>query len=118
LEKYKVEFYVSDNGEIPVKEFLLSLDKKMRAKLIGIMDILEDYGNQLREPYSKSLGDGIFEIRGKVGTDITRVLYFFYHEKRIVFTNGFIKKTDKTPQGEIEKAKSYRQIFLRRESER
>lgn len=118
MEKFKVEFYVNDNGEIPVKDFLLSLDKKMRAKLIGVMDILEDYGNQLREPYSKSLGDGIYEIRGKVGTDITRVLYFFYHEKRIIFTNGFIKKTNKTPLGEIEKAKVYRQIFLRRESER
>lgn len=118
MDKFKVEFYESVNGVVPVEEFLLSIDIKMRAKLIGIMDLLEDYGNQLREPYSKPLGDGIFEIRGKIGTDISRVLYFFYYEKRIIFTNGFIKKTDKAPPNEILKAKSYRDDFLRRERER
>ena len=55
-------------------------------------------GNQLREPYSKHLDDGIFEIPGKVGTDIARVLYFFYYGKKIVMTNGFIKKTQETPK--------------------
>ncbi|WP_330654959.1 hypothetical protein [Anaerotignum sp. MSJ-24] len=35
-----------------------------------MIDILEQYGNQLREPYSKSLDDGIFELRAKVGSDI------------------------------------------------
>ena len=48
----------------------------MRAKVLGIINVLEEKGNRLREPYSKHLDDGIFEIRGKVGTDITRVLYF------------------------------------------
>ena len=76
--------------------------------------MLEQYGNQLREPYSKSLGDGIFEIRAKVGTDITRVLYFFYYEGRIILTHGFVKKTQKTPPSEIERAKQYRKEFLER----
>ena len=49
---------------------------------------------------------GIFELRAKVGTDISRVLYFFYYEGRIVLTHGFIKKTQRTPAGEIEKAKN------------
>ena len=48
----------------------------MRAKLSAIISILQQYGNQLREPYSKYLDDGIFEIRGKIGSDISRVLYF------------------------------------------
>lgn len=92
MDKFEVEFYTKDNGEKPAKEFILSLDKKMRAKFLGIIDILEENGNELREPYSKYLEDGIFEIRGKVGNDISRVLYFFYYGKRIVLTNGFIKK--------------------------
>lgn len=57
---------------------------------------------------------GIFELRAKVGTDISRVLYFFYYEGRIVLTHGFIKKTQRTPAGEIEKAKIYRRDYIER----
>lgn len=67
----------------------------MRAKLLGIIEILEESGNLLREPYSKHLEDGIFELRGKVGNNISRVMYFFYVGNRIILTNGFIKKTQK-----------------------
>ncbi len=114
MDKFTVEFYEKANGEIPVEEFLLSLDKKMRAKLLGILEILQEKGNQLREPYSKHLDDGIFEIRGKVGSDISRVLYFFYYEGKIVMTNGFVKKTQKTPKSEIETAKKYRKDYIER----
>ena len=112
VDKFTIEFYERENGDIPAEEFLLSLDKKMRAKILGIMGILQEKGNQLREPYSKHLDDGIFEIRGKVGTDISRVLYFFYYEGKIIFTNGFVKKTQKTPKSEIDKAKVYRNNYL------
>ena len=77
MDKFEVEFYTKDNGEKPAKDFILGLDVKMRAKVLGIINVVEEKGNQLREPYSKHLEDGIFKIRGKVGTDITRVLYFF-----------------------------------------
>ena len=114
MNKFTIEFYERENGDIPAEDFLLSLDIKMRAKLLGIMSILQEKGNQLREPYSKHLDDGIFEIRGKVGTDISRVLYFFYFDGKIIFTNGFVKKTQKTPNSEIEKAKIYRSNYLER----
>ena len=77
MGKFIVEFYETENGNIPVEEFLKMLDVKMRAKLLGIIKILQEKGNRLREPYSKHLDDGIFELRGKVGSDISRVLYFF-----------------------------------------
>lgn len=114
MNKFEVEFYTKCNGEKPAKEFILGLDVKMKAKLLGIIDILEEYGTQLREPYSKHLDDGIFEIRGKVGTNITRELYFFYYEKRIILTNGFVKKTQQTPKNEIMLAKEFRKDFLER----
>ena len=114
MDKFEVEFYTKINGEKPAKEFILGLDMKMRAKILGMVKILEEKGNQLREPYSKHLEDGIFEIRGKVGTDITRILYFFYYGGRIVLTNGFVKKTQKAPKQEIELAKMYRKDFFRR----
>lgn len=116
MSEFKAEFY--ENGdEIPVKEFLDSLDDKMRAKFSMEIKLLEEKGNELREPYSKPLGDGIFELRAKVGTDISRVLYFFYYQGRIILTHGFVKKAQKTPPSEIEKAKKYRKDFIERNGE-
>ena len=89
---FDVIFYEGENGEKPVEIFLDSLDNKMRAKLLGLLGLLSEKGNSLREPYSKHLQDGIFEIRCKFGNDITRVLYFFYYNQRIILTNGFVKR--------------------------
>ena len=114
MSKFEVEFYEKENGEQPVKDFLMSLDTKMRAKMASTITILAENGNELREPYSKNLTDGIFELRAKQGSDITRILYFFYYDKHIILTNGFIKKTQKTPQGEIEKAKKYKSDYISR----
>lgn len=112
--KFDVEFYTKKDGTKPAKDFLLSLDTKMMAKMSGMIDILEEKGNQLREPYSKHLTDGIFEIRAKVSSDITRILYFFYYEGRIILTNGFVKKSQETPKQEIITAKKYRKDFIER----
>lgn len=114
MEQFEVIFYEKENGESPVEDFMSSLDLKMRVKLIGLLEILEEKGNQLREPYSKHLEDGIFEIRCKTGRNISRVLYFFYYEGKIILTNGFIKKTQKTPRKEIELAKKYRTDYKER----
>lgn len=86
----------------------------MQIDIINDIIIRKKTARRLREPYSKSLCDGIFEIRAKVGTDITRVLYFFYYEGRIILTNGFVKIMQETPSSEIKKAKQYRKDFLER----
>ena len=88
-----------------------------RAKMLMIIGVLQDNGYELREPYSKHLSEGIFELRAQVGSDISRVLYFFDVDQHIVLTNGFIKKTKKTPPQEIEKAKRYRADYLSRRRE-
>ena len=75
---FEIEFYSSEDGSEPVAEFLDSLDPKMSAKLVGLMEILEEKGTELRMPYSEHLEDGIFELRCKQGSNITRVMYFFY----------------------------------------
>ena len=111
---FKIEFYKTEEGKEPVAEFLDSLDVKMAAKLIGLMEVLEDKGIELRLPYSEHLEDGIFELRCKQGSNITRVLYFFFSGKRIIVTNGFVKKTQKTPPGEIKLARERRADWLSR----
>lgn len=114
MQAFEIEFYETETGVQPAKDFLLSLDVKMRAKMMNIIDILKENGYRLREPYSKHITNGIFELRAKVGSDITRVMYFFYIGRRVILTNGFIKKTSKIPKEEIEKAKKYRQDYLSR----
>ena len=114
---FEVIAYEDINGKIPVQEFLKKLNPKMRAKMYGMLVILQEKGNMLREPYSKYIGDGIFELRCKFGSDITRVMYFFYYDRKIVLTNGFIKKAQKTPPEEIQIAKNRRIDFIERMAE-
>ena len=114
MKKYKVILYEQSNGEKPVRDFIFKQDTKMKAKLIGLLEVLEEKGNTLREPYSKSLGDGIFELRCNVGNNITRIMYFFYYGDKIILTNGFVKKTQKTPKKEIDLAKKRRSEYIER----
>lgn len=115
MPNFEIKFYESGNGEMPAKDFILSLDVKMRAKILRCIDVLRDSGNDLREPYTKSLGNGIFELRAKQGNNVSRVLYFFVVGRKIILTNGFIKKTPKTPKREIDLAEKYRKDYLERD---
>lgn len=111
IKLFQVEYYEKSDGTYPAEEFILSQDEKMQAKLFRLLDLLELKGNELREPFSKPLSDGIFEIRAGQGNNITRVLYFFVVGKKVILTNGFVKKTQKTPNSEIELAKKYRKDY-------
>ena len=62
MTNFTVVPYQKENGDIPIKDFLNSLDVKMRAKMYGLIGILKEKGNQLRELYSKHLDDGIFDV--------------------------------------------------------
>ena len=114
MAKLEVEFYDLPNGKEPAKDFLLSLEPKMRAKMLWTIQLLQENGTALRMPYSESLEDGIFELLAKVGSDISRVLYFFFVGDKAILTNGFVKKTQKTPEAEKDKAKKYRAEYLSR----
>ena len=63
MQNFEVIFYEKGNGEEPAKEFLMSLDDKMRAKIIHSISRLKKNDTELREPFSKHLEDGIFELR-------------------------------------------------------
>lgn len=110
----EVDFYDTEDGTCPLQEYLDSLEPKLLAKTLRTIDLLEKNGISLRGPYSEPLGDGIFELRTKQGSDITRVLYFFFVGNKVVLTNGFTKKTQKTPKSEIELAKKYKADYERR----
>lgn len=110
----EIKFYKDKNEKCPVEEFLNSLDIKMRRKMLRSIEALQQLGIVLREPLSKPLDDGIFELRAQLGNNITRVMYFFVIGNKAVLTHGFIKKTQKTPPSEIERAKKIRQDYISR----
>lgn len=115
---FDVEFYQRENGKIPIKEFLLSLTPKMRAKAFSDIELLQKHGSDLREPYVKPIkgksNKGLYELRIKFSNDIARIFYFTYHNNKYVLLHGFVKKTMKTPSGEIERARKYMEDYRRR----
>lgn len=114
MEEFKVVYYAKQDGTYPAEEFIMAQEPKLQAKILRQIFLLRQAGNKLREPDSKLLTDGIFELRTIQGNNIARVLYFFVIGKKIVLTNGFIKKTEKTPPLEIAKAQKYREDYLQR----
>lgn len=105
---FSVDYYEDAKGNKPAKQFIDGLDSKMKAKVFGRLELLEEHGSLLGMPFSRHLDDGVYELRTVQGGDITRILYFFFVGKRVILTHGFVKKTQKTPQREIEKAKRFR----------
>lgn len=115
---FEVDYCEDGNGCRPAEEFIDSLEPKMRAKVFGRLELLEEHGNRLGMPYSRHLEDGIYEVRTSQGSNITRVLYFFTVGNRILLTHGFVKKTQLTPKREIERAKRIRASWKERHDER
>ncbi|MBR1641786.1 MAG: type II toxin-antitoxin system RelE/ParE family toxin [Butyrivibrio sp.] len=114
MSVFSVDFYKETDGRKPVGVFIRSLDIKMKAKVVANLHLLEEYGNLAREPLSKELRDGIFELRTIEGNNIVRILFFFDENRIIIATNGFIKKQQKTPRSEIDLAKQRREDYYSR----
>lgn len=105
---YDIYYYRDRNGNRPVADYLLELksksDKDSRVKLSKIQDYinaLSIYGLQLREPYIKHLDGEIWELRPLRD----RILFVAWHNGSFMLLHQFMKKTQKTPAREIEKAK-------------
>lgn len=94
------------------------MQPKLRAKAFSDIELLEKHGSGLREPYVKPLkgkeNKGLYELRIKFASDIVRVFYFTYYNNKYVLLHGFIKKSMKTPENEIERARKYMEDYMRR----
>jgi len=87
------------------QEFFLDQRDKVKDKIIWTLDLIEELP-RVPETYLKHIEntDGLFEIRVQQGSDIFRIFCFFDDGQLVVLTNGFQKKTQKTPKQEIERA--------------
>lgn len=103
--EWSVNYYTDETGEQPVKEWVKSLDDKLRLKVYRAFDLLEQFNLNLKAPYVKPLEDKLYELRIKDQKGIYRVIYFAHTGKEFIMLNGFVKKTQKTPKKELELAK-------------
>ncbi len=111
---WKIDYYETTAGECPVRDFLEELDKKTELPYaIRKLDLLEEFGHELRRPHAAPLADGIYELRIPVQRKQFRLLYFFFFQDSIIISHG-LKKEGKVPQAEIEKAKHHRTDYFSR----
>lgn len=113
-EPFEIIYYAKEDGTKPIKEFLDSLPDKLAAKAYHDIGILKMNGNTLREPYSKPIEQGLFELRTTQSGTISRIFYFFIVGRKIILTSGFIKKTQNTPKSQIDLALKYKADYERR----
>lgn len=115
----EIIFYRTDSDRCPIEEFFDSLSGKQVQKIIWVLRLIQEL-DSVPGQYLKKLvnTDDIWEVRVQVGNNTFRLLGFFENENLIILTNGFAKKTQKTPSQEIDLAEQRKQDYLNRKEER
>ena len=100
-KKYRTIVFYKDYFE----GFYNNQRTKVKKKILWTLRIIETFPI-VPELYLKHVEgiDGLYEIRIQQGSDIFRIFCFFDRNQLVVLTNGFHKKTRKTPESEIDKA--------------
>lgn len=88
-----------------VENQILSLPPGILARFVRYAERMEVYGPDLGMPHTRSMGEGLFELRLKAAEGIGRVLYCTLVERRIIMLHQFVKKSEKTPRKELETAR-------------
>jgi phage-related protein len=94
--KYAIEYF-----HARVKKDIESWPDGILANYARLVELLMEFGPNLRMPHSRTLGDGLFELRPRGREGIGRALYCYVDGQRIVVLHAFIKKTQETPEKEL-----------------
>lgn len=110
MEHIIFETYTRPNGHDEFTDWIQTLPIKDRAKLLQTITKVQNEGMLVaqRLKWVKRIDSNLYELRSKVGSNIQRALYFHVEHGQYVITHGFTKKTQKTPQREIEHALNLR----------
>ncbi len=94
------------------KDFYDKQRPKVKKRIIWTLKVIEDV-DRIPEIYFKHIewSDGIYEIRVQSGNDIFRIFSFFDKNKLIIVGHGFQKKTQKTPQNQLNLAEKIRKEY-------
>ena len=108
-------FYRTADNKCPIEEFLDSLSGKAAQKVTWVLSLIEDLDIIPAIYLKKLIGtEEIWECRIQLASNAYRIFCFFENNSVVVLTHGLIKKTQKTPKQEIEKAEAYRKDYLKR----
>jgi phage-related protein len=100
-------FFRTEAGGEPVRDWLKELPSAADRKRIGEDIKTVEFGWPVGMPVCKPLGQGVYEVRSNLEHNrIARVLFYIDQFGRMVLLHGFIKKTRKTPDADLELAKS------------
>jgi phage-related protein len=113
---FSVEFYETESGVCPVKDFLDKLKTSDPDDFAAVVAGLAKLRNRQyhREPLAKALGNGLFELR-HIGKLNTRVLWFFVKNQRIIAVHGVRNKGQSIPARDMETARERMRDWQKRE---
>jgi phage-related protein len=94
--RYSIHYY-----SVEVQEAIMNLPDTLQARYIGLTQRMVEYGPHLGLPHTEAFGSGLFELRLKGAEGIARVFFCTMVKQEIVMLHSFIKKTQKTPQKEL-----------------
>ena len=103
--RWTVTEYEHPSGEVPVLSFLQTLRDDAKAEAIALVRIVTERGNVLREPLSKALGSGLFELRGRRSG--VRIFYTFRLGRVIVLLDGIVKKRGDIPPAVLARVRRF-----------
>lgn len=111
----EIKYYRTSGGRCPVEEFLDSLNDKQVEKVLWVLKLIKEL-DFIPKEYFKKLADtdDIWEVRVQSGNNIFRLLGFFVGNQLIILTNGFTKKSQKTPKQEIALAEKRKKDYMER----
>lgn len=94
--EWSIEYY----SEV-VEESVMDMPTGIRARYFAIANLMKAHGPNLGMPYTRPMGDGLYEIRARGTEGQGRVFYCTVQRNTIIMLHGFIKKTQATPKREI-----------------
>ncbi len=105
-KRVKAVFYRTEAGGEPVREWLKSLPFREDRRRIGEDIKTVEYGWPVGMPVCRSVGSALYEVRSHLTQNrIARVLFYFDRNDQMVLLHGFIKKTQKTPEEDLDLAR-------------
>jgi phage-related protein len=110
-----LNFYRTEDGDCPVREFLDRLDGKDVQKALWVFRLIERIDRVPKQYLKKLVGsDDIWECRVRTANGAYRFFSFFVHGGDLVVTHGYAKKTNRVDPREIRRATRYRLDYLAR----
>ena len=106
-----IVFYRDEDGSAPFLNWFDRLPETAKVRCRARLELLSEYGHQLRRPAADYLRDGIHELRARVGRVQYRMLYFFHGRTLVVISHGIAKQGTAVPAIEIERALKRKSAF-------